>query len=74
MESYKERMKNEYNELKVRYYKLSNMINKHYNNELDFVLTCPITVLESQLHIMAAYLSILEYRAELEGFDIDEGD
>lgn len=68
---YKERMKNEYRELKERYDKLHKMLIRHDAGTLDFTLTCPIPLLRDQAAVMGRYLYILETRAEIEGVDLE---
>lgn len=68
---YKERMKNEYRELKERYDKLHKMLIRHDAGTLDFTLTCPIQLLRDQAAVMGRYLYILETRAEIEGVDLE---
>ena len=63
---YKERFKAEYDQLKIRYDKLKNMVNKWDKGELDFVPTCPRKTYAAQLTAMEDYLAVLEYRAHLE--------
>lgn len=72
MEAYKQRMVNEYNELKERTEKLGKLLDKHLYGELDFGLNCPVALLESQYYTMQAYLSILVQRAEIEGVPLDD--
>ena len=67
---YKERMKNEYAELKERRDKLHRMIVKHEAGTLDFTPSCPIQLLKEQDGIMTHYMSILEIRAEIENVDL----
>lgn len=74
MEDYKQRMIIEFNEFEDKYIKLCNIILKYYHNELDFKLSCPINVLVTQSNIMGAYLTILRYRAELEGVNLNESE
>lgn len=71
MEAYKQRMVNEYNELKERTNKLGIFLDRWLLDELDFEPTCPYELLESQFHVMKAYLSILKQRAEIEGVPLD---
>ena len=71
MEAYKQRMVNEYNELKERTEKLGSMLLKYSKGDLEFEPTCPIELLESQFYVMKAYLSILKQRAEIEHIDLD---
>lgn len=72
MEAYKQRMVNEYNELKERTNKLGIFLDRWLLDELDFEPTCSFELLESQFHIMKAYLSILKQRAEIEGVPLDD--
>ncbi|QBX24856.1 hypothetical protein SAMN05216392_0358 [Streptococcus equinus] len=70
MEAYKQRMINEYNELKERQMKLGDMLLAYSKNELDFEPTCPITLLETQWCTMTTYRNILKLRAEIEGIEL----
>lgn len=70
MEAYKQRMVNEYNELKERTEKLGKLLDKYVYGELDFELNCPVFLLENQYNTMQAYLSILKQRAEIEGIEL----
>lgn len=67
---YKERMKNEYIELKDRYDKLHKMLVKYDAGKLDFTLNCPVQLLRDQTAVMGKYLYILEVRAEIEGVEL----
>lgn len=67
---YKERMKNEYAELKDRYTKLHRMCVKYDAGTLEFAPTCPIELLREQKAVMGRYLNILEIRAEIEGVEL----
>ncbi len=71
MEDYKVRFIKEYKELKERADKLCRMLDRWLNNDLDFVPSCSFELLESQYHVMKAYLSILEQRAEIENIDLE---
>lgn len=68
---YKERMKEEYHQLKERYEKLCTMLDKHKKGELDFTPTCSIILLEEQADCMQKYLHILECRAEIEDVNLE---
>lgn len=70
MEGYKERMKEEYRQLKERYEKLHSMLVKYDAGKLDFTPTCPIDLLKEQAGVMGKYLYILEVRAQMEEVDI----
>ena len=65
-DDYKERFTAEYRQLRIRCQKLADFINKAKNDELDFELSCPIELLDRQLHDMLKYASSLEMRAVLE--------
>lgn len=66
MESWKERMINEYREVKERYEKLHNMLVKYDAGKLEFTPSCPIDLLREQASVMGRYLYILEERACIE--------
>ena len=63
---YKERMKNEYWQLKDRYNKLHTMVTKYEAGTLDFTPTCSLDLLKQQKAAMGQYLHCLEIRAEIE--------
>ena len=71
-DDYKDRFKAEYLQLKIRYDKLSEMIDKWNSGLLDFTPTCNKGVYEKQLSAMGKYLFVLEVRAEIEGVNITE--
>lgn len=70
MNDYKQRMIDEYNQLKERANKLGIMISHYYAGTLDFKPNCPIELLEAQHCTMCAYLKILEQRAKIEGIEL----
>lgn len=70
MSDYKQRMIDEYKQLKERANKLGLMISSYHAGTLDFRPTCPIELLESQYYTMYAYLKILEQRAEFESIEL----
>lgn len=72
METYKQRIREEYFQLKERTNKLGIVIGNYRNDTLDFKLTYPIDLLESQFYIMCAYLNILKHRADLEGIVLSD--
>lgn len=67
---YKERFKAEYQQVKIRYTKLHNMIVKADAHTLDFTPTCPLDLLREQKATMGKYLYCLEVRAEIEGIKL----
>ena len=67
---YKERFVAEYQQLKIRYVKLLDMVHRWECSLLDFKPSCPITTYYKQLSYMRGYLDILEQRAEIENVKI----
>ena len=67
---YKDRMRNEYIELKDKYDKLHRMLVKYDAGKLDFTPTCPIELLREQAATMGKYLYILETRALIEEVEL----
>lgn len=70
MEAYKQRMVNEYNELKERTDKLGFMLVKESKGGLNFELSCPVSLLKAQYNAMKAYINILEVRAKIEDIEL----
>ncbi len=64
---YKQRMKNEYWQLKERHEKLSKMCVYYEAGTLDFEPTCSLELLKEHLEAMGKYLHCLETRAQIEG-------
>lgn len=67
---YKERMKDEYWQLKDRYNKLHTMCVKYEAGTLDFTPNCSLKLLKEQKAAMGLYLHTLEVRAEIEGITL----
>lgn len=67
---YKERLIKEYTELKTRYNRLQEMLNKWNEGKLDFTPTCPRELYNMQLRAMKEYLDILVIRAKFEGIQL----
>ena len=63
---YKERLKAEYYQLKIRYDKLRNMVVKYEAKKLSFSPSCSLELLKEQCEVMGKYLYLLEVRAEIE--------
>ena len=63
---YKDRFKAEYRQLCIRTSKLEIFIDNYRNGRLSFKPTCSIELLEQQLSIMKAYMTVLEERARIE--------
>ena len=70
MKDYKQRMVNEYNELKERTDKLGFVLVKETRGCLNFELSCPVNLLKAQYNAMNSYLNILKVRAEIEGIEL----
>lgn len=69
---FRDRLRAEYWQLKIRYEKLRAMCVKHDAGTLDFTLNCPIELLKNQAEHMLNYLYALEIRAEIEKIDLKE--
>ena len=69
-DDYKNRMKAEYLQTKIRYDKLHKMIVKYESNTLDFEPSCSLDLLKKQTSAMGQYLYYLECRAEIEGIEL----
>ena len=63
---YKERFKAEYYQLRIRYEKLINMVEKWDKKELSFIPSCPRDLYDLQIKAMQEYLETLETRAKIE--------
>lgn len=70
-EEYKDQLKAEYLQTKIRYNKLHTMLVKKEAGTLEFEPTCPVRVLAEQKRYMAEYLRVLEVRAQIEGIDLE---
>lgn len=68
--SWKDRFKNEYAELKDRYNKLHKMLVKYKAGTLDFKPNCSYELLSEQASAMGKYLFVLEARAEIEKIEL----
>lgn len=69
-DDFKERVKGEYWQLKIRRDKLKEMCDKYAAGELTFTPSCPLTILLDQVDAMDLYMEILEKRAEMEDIDL----
>ncbi|WP_276628540.1 MULTISPECIES: crAss001_48 related protein [Terrisporobacter] len=63
---FKERVRAEYYQLKIRKEGLANMLEKYKNGELPFTPNCSYELLHTQLVFMECYLNILETRMQIE--------
>lgn len=68
--NYKDRFIAEYYQVKVRLDKLLSIIDRYNKGILDFVPSCPISVLENQKDSMQKYVDILLERASIEGIEL----
>ena len=69
-DDYKERFIAEYWQLRIRTHKLAAFIGKYRRDELDFIPSCPVGLLEQQADAMCRYLELLQKRAKIEGVDL----
>ncbi len=65
---YKDRFKAEHEQLRIRAFKLKNMLDNWDN--LGFTPTCPRELLQEQLNAMAKYKEILVHRARIENINL----
>lgn len=68
--NYKYRFIAEYLQVKIRYNKLQEVINKRLNNELDFDTPIPLDSWLRQSSFMYSYMTELEYQASIHGIDL----
>lgn len=69
-DDYKNRMKAEYLQTKIRYDKLHKMVVKYESNTLNFEPLCSLDLLKKQARAMGQYLYYLGCRAEIEGIEL----
>lgn len=67
---YKERLRAEYHQTKIRYDKLDAMTVKYEAGTLDFTPTCSLELLKEQKRHMGNYIRCLKIRAEIEGIEL----
>jgi hypothetical protein len=67
---YKDRFRAEYQQTKIRYTKLHNMLVKADAGTLEFTPTCSLELLRKQKAAMGQYLYSLEVRAVVEGITL----
>lgn len=68
---YRDRFLAEYWQLRIRYTKLSKMVQDWDEGNLTFTPTCPRAVYDTQLQSMYQYLDVLAERARLENIDVE---
>ena len=71
---YRDRMKAEYLQVRIRRDALHEMCVKYEAGTLKFEPTCSLELLKHQEAIMGQYMYCLEIRASLEGICLEEGD
>lgn len=69
-ESYKNRFRAEYWQLRIRAEKLAKMVLKYAEGTLDFEPTCSLGLLQNQLEAMDRYLALLQARAKIEKIEL----
>lgn len=69
-EDFKERIKAEFYQTKIRYDKLHKMLIKYEAGTLTFEPKCSLELLSTQARHMGLYLKCLEIRAEIEGIEL----
>lgn len=69
---YKERFREEYCQVVIRYQKLKQMLEKWDNGELNFTPTCPRSTYNMQIKAMTDYIAVLEARAVMENVELQE--
>lgn len=67
---YKDRLKAEYLQLKIRIDELEAMVDKWDAGLLDFTPTCPRSLYGRQLTAMAEYLDLLCRRSQIESAEV----
>lgn len=71
-DDYKDRFRAEYYQTRIRFEKLTIMLDKYQLGNLSFEPSCPIDLLEEQRKYMLQYLRCLVIRAEIEGIKLQE--
>lgn len=69
-EDYKERLKAEYYQTKIRLDKLRATMVKHDAGTLNFTFTCDPHVLRRQMEVMEDYVYLLAVRCAIEGVEV----
>nr|DAM68062.1 MAG TPA: hypothetical protein [Caudoviricetes sp.] len=67
---YKDRLKAEYWQAKIRYDKLDDMTVKYEARTLTFIPKCSLELLKEQKKYLGSYIRILKIRAEIEGIEL----
>ena len=67
---FKDRVKAEYYQLKIRHEGLSRMLKGYKESTLDFIPNCSYELLHTQLVYMECYMNVLEERAKIENIEL----
>ena len=67
---FKDKVKAEYRQLKIRHDRLSNMLTQYREDTLGFTPNCSYDLLHTQLVYMEGYMKALEERAIIEFIDL----
>lgn len=67
---YKDRLKAEYYQAKIRYDKLDDMTVKYEARTLTFIPKCSLELLKEQKKHLGNYIRTLKIRAEIEGIEL----
>ena len=71
-DDFKDRVRAEYFQLKLRHEGLVRMLKGYKEGILDFEPNCDYDLLHTQLVYMENYMNVLEERAKIEGIDLGE--
>ena len=69
-EDFKDRVRAEYYQLKIRHEGLARMLKKYKEGTLEFTPNCDYDLLHTQLVYMEGYMVVLETRAEIENIKL----
>ena len=69
-EDFKDRVRAEYYQLKIRHEGLARMLKKYKEGTLEFVPNCDYDLLHAQLVYMECYMNVLEERAKIEDIEL----
>ena len=67
---FKDRVKAEYYQLKIRRDGLKKMLKKYKEGTLEFTPNCSYELLHTQLVYMECYMNVLEERARIENIEL----
>ena len=67
---FKDRIKAEYYQLKIRHEGLARMLKKYKEGTLGFTPKCDYDLLHTKLVYMEGYMNVLEEQAKIEGIEL----